>query len=980
MRKIEYESIPTELKALDQWVCWKYVERDGKPTKLPVNPRTGGPASSTDPFTWASFDKAVEVYEGGLGDGIGFVVTGGDPFVGIDLDKCRDPETGEVEPWALEIVDSQCSYSEVTVSGLGLRVWDKAELPPSGRKKGNIEMYDRARFFTITGKHLEGTPQTIEDRHVQLSKLHSDVFGNREKNKPGNQVAIGTYPLSDNEVIERANRATNGEKFEQLWNGIWEEQYPSQSEAELALCNFLLFHTKGDTGRTDALFRQSGLMRQKWDEPRGDRTYGQMTIEKALDGGSGAISSPGKAVQEARGHVEHALASDDPTKAIFGNQEAIDSLALVKRTDLSEWAVMKGNLKGKVNLNDLESATKRACLRLVTEEERSERIPSLREDESGYYKLKQSQQGIERIVLSNFKLLARERLTMPDGREVLSVDLVVNGGQPRRLDLDHHAFIGWRDLLSHLPTSEAVWLGNDKDVQLLRAHLLRKDVLRRAGVKVMGRHNEHIVMPGGLVISKDGVEEDPPISLVRFAAAQPTRWSQSSWLDDEPHLEAAALIYEHLPRVNEAKVVMPLISWFFALPWALSIKRAPCWGGFPHLVLWGPTGTGKTTYCELLMGLCGMPVSAEPFSLPGTRYTRLEKYSTTNLVPVFFDEYRLGSMRESDIASIHHELRGLYGGETDERGRPNLTVESYELLAPIVLAGEDRPRDPALDHRMLVIQPSSSVIQGNPACKDAYNALGLAPLELFSPRYWSWALGRERWLEDLESAREQMVNCESLEGVEPPNRIVNNLAIVRFGWEAFLRYGEHLGLEPAPFVDGDFDGAMKAALDQVMPDGRTISTFDDLMIFIAMMVNNGRLSPGVHFTMQGWDRIVLRLREAHAEARKYSREVSKEGGLLGYDHYYGLAKEMASEEGSYVLAWSHPADFEREGEKRRQLRGILIDIDELERRLGIDTDTWREGGSSGFEFDPEPREGAPRDGRDWDVTGGVTPENTLPML
>jgi hypothetical protein len=149
---------------------------------------------------------------------------------------------------------------------------------------------------------------------------------------------------------------------------------------------------------------------------------------------------------------------------------------------------------------------------------------------------------------------------------------------------------------------------------------------------------------------------------------------------------------------------------------------------------------------------------------------------------------------------------------------------------------------------------------------------------------------------------------------------------------------------------------------------------------MATMVNNGRLSPGVHFTMKGEDSIVLRLRDAHTEARRYARETSKEGGLLGYDHYRGLAKEMASEEGSYVLALDHRGDFEPEKGRRKQLRGVLIDIGELEQQLGIDRGIWREDSSLGIVYDPEPHEGAPRDGRDWDVTGGDTPDNPLPML
>ncbi|MEE8370050.1 MAG: hypothetical protein V3S00_04695, partial [Dehalococcoidia bacterium] len=91
--------IPLELKSRRQWVAWKWQERDGKLTKPPVNPHTGGPASTTDGATWGTYDEAIQLAQGKRAAGVGFVFTPEDPYVGVDLDKCRDPETSEIEPW-----------------------------------------------------------------------------------------------------------------------------------------------------------------------------------------------------------------------------------------------------------------------------------------------------------------------------------------------------------------------------------------------------------------------------------------------------------------------------------------------------------------------------------------------------------------------------------------------------------------------------------------------------------------------------------------------------------------------------------------------------------------------------------------------------------------------------------------------------------------------------------------------------------------
>jgi primase-polymerase (primpol)-like protein len=160
------ENIPEELTGRRQWVAWRCEERDGQQTKIPYEPGTLRRASATDLMTWTSFEKAVEAYEFGyddLGpedhgepfyDGVGFCFSSGDPFVGIDLDKCRNPETGEIAPWAQQILDRVGNgYIEVSPSGRGVHVIIKGSVRAGGMRKGPIEMYSRNRYFALTG-HL----------------------------------------------------------------------------------------------------------------------------------------------------------------------------------------------------------------------------------------------------------------------------------------------------------------------------------------------------------------------------------------------------------------------------------------------------------------------------------------------------------------------------------------------------------------------------------------------------------------------------------------------------------------------------------------------------------------------------------------------------------------------------------------------------------------------------------------------------------
>src|ERR1039458_4379992 len=137
------EAITEELRTLPRWVNWQYRKRKAKLTKVPLDPRTGKEASCDDTATWGTFEQALAALNRGKVDGVGFQL--GSPYVGIDLDKCRVPETGVIEPWAQEIIDELNSYTEISPSGQGVHVLAKGSLPAGPRRRGQVEMYSGGR-------------------------------------------------------------------------------------------------------------------------------------------------------------------------------------------------------------------------------------------------------------------------------------------------------------------------------------------------------------------------------------------------------------------------------------------------------------------------------------------------------------------------------------------------------------------------------------------------------------------------------------------------------------------------------------------------------------------------------------------------------------------------------------------------------------------------------------------------------------------
>lgn len=263
-------NLPVELREYPQWVLWWLEQRHQRATKVPYQP-SGRRASVSDPATWISFEDACDVYGSDKQwDGIGFVFTEHDPFTGIDFDHCVGQDD-TIAPQVLAHVQRLNIYVEYSPSRTGLHAIVCAHLT-RGKRTKQVEIYPAGRFFTMTGHVLSSFNRRIA-AHQSLNFLF-DVTG-----LPTNS------PLTnwDNSLLRRIRASKNGNIFEQLWRGQW-QGYASQSEADLALCAHLSFWTRGDAQTIDRLFRQSGLMRPKWDEShfRSGMTYGQATVQKAV--------------------------------------------------------------------------------------------------------------------------------------------------------------------------------------------------------------------------------------------------------------------------------------------------------------------------------------------------------------------------------------------------------------------------------------------------------------------------------------------------------------------------------------------------------------------------------------------------------------------------------------------------------------------------------------------------------------------------
>ena len=320
-----YIAVPHELKARRQWVMWRWAKREGedKPTKPPYKPTSRflnrQKAKNNDPYTWTDFqsvckprlsdtpcfgvlpkdydDRGTEC--GCVFSGIGYVFSEDDPYCGIDIDDCLDDQEN-LKAWAEPIVKrlKAVAYGEVSPSGNGIKFWTKAKLPDSmntGTKQpcedGAIEAYHRKRYFTVTGRGkgeiADGQSEVdwLVEQYLKPEPLAT-------RTEQGTHTPASSSNLSADEVIAKIKNSPQRYKFEALMKGDikgyhHEDGKPDPSRADLGLCSILAYWSQ-EHAVIDAIFRQSDLIRPKWDKRhRADKaTYGEMTIEEALSGKS----------------------------------------------------------------------------------------------------------------------------------------------------------------------------------------------------------------------------------------------------------------------------------------------------------------------------------------------------------------------------------------------------------------------------------------------------------------------------------------------------------------------------------------------------------------------------------------------------------------------------------------------------------------------------------------------------------------------
>ncbi|PAD46682.1 phage/plasmid primase, P4 family [Shouchella clausii] len=381
----QFHNIPQELRDFPQWIVWRKETRKGKTTKVPYK-ADGWHAKANDKQHWTTFENAVKAYESGKTgkfDGIGFMFSKDDPFVGIDLDHCI--QDGAYSDDAKRIVDQLDSYTELSPSGDGLHIIVKGKIPLRGPGTGKknvergIEVYRNGRYFTFTGNVVH--QKDVMDRSDTLKSFWQDYMENKPTESvksPPPQKRPNISELSERELWEKMFNSKKGAEIKSLFDGNLINN--DHSSSDLALCNYLAFWTDRNTTMMDSMFRESGLMRDKWDRQANSdgTTYGELTIANAASQCPSTISDfqPQKSYE-----VFFPQKNDDEFKqkkpffrlTELGNAERIvyEHGKDIRYCPEREWLIWNGKRWVEDSKKEIESITARTLRSIYKEAEQA---------------------------------------------------------------------------------------------------------------------------------------------------------------------------------------------------------------------------------------------------------------------------------------------------------------------------------------------------------------------------------------------------------------------------------------------------------------------------------------------------------------------------------------------------------------------------------------------------------------------------------
>lgn len=609
---------------------------------------------------------------------------------------------------------------------------------------------------------------------------------------------------------------------------------------------------------------------------------------------------------------------------------------------------------------------------------------ALDEENGGYGCWKTSRDGetyFERV--TNFTLDV-DSFLFNDGERLIKMTVVPGTGEePYDLTVPTKVFNDPRRFRDNVVTGlTTTFEGGSADLNELRKLVGGQEAPIRNGTHHMGLHPEagELVTPEG-VLTADGWSDDPEMSYIEREISAEQAWMLSPDEHDDYNPEEVTEILELVPQSRFSERFIPVLGWMYTAPLRPFVQD---WEGqFNTLHVTGETGAGKSSSLSLLWRLLGM--HGEPMSCDDTKFALLTSMASTNSIPIWFDEYKPGDMKDWEVDRFQNLMRSTTRGGIATRGNADKSTEQYELKAPLMISGEQSIQGPAEERRTIQTRFRDGVKEPGSPTKEAFAKLtGMAydaggktrdpegfDLEQHALAYYQFVLNQdEETLEDLwREARDEvrsLLAAHDITGVDDLPR--QGIQTVQFGMMLFERFAEEMAAE-AGLAPEDLDLPSEAALEDALlyiaeqygDSGSRKSHLDRFIELTSRAATEDYLEEGKHFTLVNVgdpdEQLAMKLSSVHDRVSKYVRDHGLDGEdlLNSAKDYRDRMSEAADDNDSYVVTHSQNTppmarcariDTEMAGEKLEFSR-LAFGADPLD-----DGDEEGESGSDGDDGGP----------------------------
>ena len=893
-----FDAIPDELKERDQWLYWN--ASNDTPRAPLDSPSSSYGCSWSDPDTWMPFGDVAGGADTVDEAGIGYVnaADNDDHARGIygvvDLDGVTDEDHGTPKDWvpSLQPFFDRDAYIEWSPSGEGIHIpivgidvpdWWSDQHFSDGEHEG-VEVLTN-KFSTFTGDKMRGAGDEV----VEYGDWFDDWL--REAYK----AVTGEDPVEER-TDEIATQATDS-------SGTPDEEWFTEDVAEDALdhidpdsaysvwrdVGMALSNRFGSSGAR--IFEDWSRGGTKWDDDAEDQA------ERIVDDASNYNYDAGTIIHYAQ---EGGWDASAAAREQLGGRDSVPDKPNVETPDDREGT--SGNISGS---GDPEAFA----------------YTDLTAESGGYGYWKTTSDGesyFERV--TNFELDV-ESFLLKDGERLIDMTVLPSTGEdPYDMTVPAKVFNDARRFRDNVVTGfTTTFEGSPSDLNELRKLVGSQDAPRREGTHHMGLHPDdgEFVTPGG-VLTADGWSDDPTLAYIEREIGAERAFELSPDAYDGFDRDDVAEIVELLPKTRNAERLLPVLGWLYSAPLRPYIQD---WEGqFNTLHVTGETGAGKSSTLSVAWQLLGM--NGDPMACDDTKFALTTAMASTNSVPMWFDEYKPGDMKDWELDRFQTLMRKSTRGGVETRGNADKSTEEYRLMAPLMISGEQAVQGAAEERRSIQTRFLDDVKEPRSKTREAFAKLtGTAydaggetrepdgyDLQQHALAYYQFVLEqdeerlKEQWSRSRDHVRD-LLETHGITGVDDLPR--QGIQTIHFGMSLFGRFATSVGADDLPTGD-EIDAALLYIARQFGDGGSRKSHLDRFVELAARAAAEGYIEEDEHYTVvkEGTpeEEIALKLSRTFDAVSKYARDYALDGEdmLNTAKDYKDRIKEAADKSGSYI--------------------------------------------------------------------------------